>query len=259
MGTVISFGIQKGGVGKTTTVAITALFLAKLLYRVLVIDFDCQGNATTFLTGRDSSEFEDRTLLNAFYDDDISQYIVELNPNLHLVPADDLLSTFARWLYLERNKYKYPDPILVFRSIIAPIVDNYDFILIDMPPHLGEQTLSALSASNYAVAMLQSDPFCYNALARFIKTLKIVQEANNPHLRLAGILATMIDIRAHIDRAVIEKASDNYGDVLFSPVIKRRARIKEFSATGLDVNDKQLTEVLEPYKIFVEELLKRVK
>lgn len=122
--TVISFGIQKGGSSKTTTSGVTAYLLAKAA-RVLVIDMDSQGNLTEFLGRKDVAYFGGQTVLEAMKDGDVTDYIYEISDNLHMVPADDLLATFSRWLY---NEHRGGNKANVLREALKPVMDIYDSI-----------------------------------------------------------------------------------------------------------------------------------
>lgn len=254
MGVTISFGIQKGGCGKTTTAAMTSYLLSKKA-KVLAVDFDSQGNLTQFLTQRGIYDFTQKTVLEAITDKNPIPYIYEINENLHILPAEDRLATFSRYLYRE---YK-GNPTTLLKETLAVVKDNYDYITIDLPPNLGDQTINALTASDYAVVMLQSEPFCYDALDRYLETLQHVQEMTNPNLVLAGILTTLLDSRTTIDTSVLEKARGDYEDVVFDTVIKRRSRIKEFCLEGIKDTTKADRDALKPYAEFTKELMKRVQ
>lgn len=253
MGITISFGIQKGGVGKTTSCAITAHLLSKEA-KVLAVDFDSQGNLTEFLTRRDIYDFTGKTILEAIKEKDPRPYIVNVKDNLDLLPAEDILATFSRWLYREQRG----DVNVTLRKTLAAVKDEYDYILIDLPPNLGDQTINGLTASDYAVVILQSEPFCYSALERYLELLQVVKGRTNENIALAGILVAMSDRRASIDNSIVEKARDEYGDFVFESIIKRRSRLKEFVLEGIKDDTKADREVLEPYSLFIEELKKRV-
>lgn len=256
MGITISFGIQKGGAGKTTTTAITAFLLAKAGKKVLAVDFDSQGNLTQFLTQRNIYDFTERTALEALKEQNAAPYIHPVSTNLDIMPAEDFLITFSSWLYQE---YRGKTASHVLKDTLETVKDLYDFILIDLPPNLGDHTINGLTASDFAVVMLQSEPFCHDALDRYLETLQAVKKKTNPDLVLAGILTVMLDARTTLDTAILDKARSDYEDIVFHTVIKRRSRIKEFTVTGLQLTTKADHDALEPYNNFVKELLKRVQ
>lgn len=253
MGTVISFGIQKGGVGKTTTAGITSYLLSKKA-KVLAVDFDSQGNLTYFLTQKNIYEFTDQSVLEAVKEKNAKPYIYKINEQLDILPAEDLLATFSRYLYKDYQGNKST----ILKETLEPIKPQYDYLIIDLPPNLGDQTINGLAASDYAVVLLQSEPFALDALDRYLETLKLVHQNINPNLQLAGILPTMLDSRATIDTAIIEKAQRDYEDVVFNTVVRRRSRIKEFSIEGITEKTKADKEAISYYVSFVKELIDRV-
>lgn len=254
MAITISFGIQKGGVGKTTTTAITAFLLAKEA-KVLAVDFDSQGNLTYFLTQKNIYDFHNNTVLQACKEKDPRPYIYEISEKLHILPAEDFLALFAQYVHRE---YK-GNPATLLKETLDVVKEDYDYILIDLPPNLGDQTINGLTASDFAVTLLQSEPFCYEALDRYLEFLVGVKEKANSKLQLAGILGSMFDSRTLLDKGIIEKAKEEYEQLMFNVTIKKRSRIKEFVYEGIGDKYTQDRIALNPYKKFVKELLSRVK
>ena len=254
MGKTISFGIQKGGVGKTTTTAITSFLLSQDA-KVLAVDFDSQGNLTSFLTQKNIYDFTEKTVLQALKEKDPRSYIVEINENLHILPAEDYLATLSRYIYQE---YK-GRPAFLLKETLEVVKDNYDYILIDLPPNLGDQTLNGITASDYTVVILQSEPLCYETLDRYLDFLSGAQDNTNPNLQLAGILCSMLDSRSSLDASILETTKEEYEDVVFETVIKRRSRLKEYVVEGLKLDTKKDRTALAQYINFVKELKGRVK
>jgi chromosome partitioning protein len=232
--------------------------LASKKAKVLAIDFDSQGNLTQFLTQRNIYDFTKKTILEAVKEKDPRPYIYKITDHLHILPSEDLLATLSRYLYQE-----YKGNILtLLKETIEIVKDEYDYILIDLPPNLGEQTLNGLVASDYAVVMLQSEPFCFDALDRYLETLQLVQEKANPNLVLAGILCTLLDSRTTLDTSILEKARADYEDVVFNSVIKRRNRLKEYVLTGIEVKmfaAKEGRKMVEIVEESLKEYLKNKK
>ena len=193
---IISFGIQKGGSSKTTTSGVVSYLLSRD-HKVLAIDMDSQGNLTEFLGRRDVTSFSGQTILEAMQAEDATNFIFEITDNLHLVPADDLLATFSRWLYNDHRG----DKVKVLYESLKPVLDIYDYIILDTPPALGDLTINALSASDRVVAMFEASIFCYSALGRFLETCWHVREKVNPRLAVAGILRGLIDARRTDNKA----------------------------------------------------------
>lgn len=255
----ISFGIQKGGVGKTTTVGIVSHLLSKDA-KVLAVDFDSQGNLTYLLSRKSVYDFQGKSVLEALVEKEASKYIYQVTENLDLLPAEDTLITLTRHIY---NDYK-GHPLRILAETLKPLENIYDYIIFDLPPNLGEHTLNALVASDFTVPILQTEPFCWDALPRYLETIDLLctSETNekpiHPDLKIAGILATMSDVRSTTDKNIYELAKEDYKDLMFDSVIKRRSRIKDFSLTGISEQYSTDREGLEHYYTFVEELKARV-
>jgi chromosome partitioning protein len=254
MGVIISIGNQKGGVGKTTTTAIAGYLLSKK-YKVLCVDFDSQGDLTHFLTQRNIYDYSKMTIFEACKSRNPIPYIRRLTNSLHMIPADEMLSTLPKWL-LEQN---VADRTIVLRETLNKVRQKYDYILIDLPPNLGEHTVNGLVASDYAIVMLQTEPMSYHALDRYIATMMHIKEVKKLNLVLCGILPAMIDHRTVIDKTILEKARKEYEGVVFETEIRRKNRIKEFSVLGIQENSRYDTMALKNYYTFVEELEARVQ
>lgn len=256
MATTISFGLQKGGVGKSTVTAITSYLLSKK-YKVLAIDFDSQGNLTRILTQESIYDFRGRTIYEAIQDQNIEKCIYPVDENLHVAPAEDLLAYLPNRLqHLYGSRV---DQLQSLSRLIDPVKDRYDYILIDLAPSVGDHTLCGLVASDYAVVVLQTEPLSYEALEKYLETMELVQEESNPDLSLAGILASRMNRNIIIDKTYRQQLVNDFGDIAFSTTIYNRTRLKEFSVEGIKNQTKADREVLEPFEQFLEELLDRVK
>ena len=251
---IISFGIQKGGSSKTTTSGVVAHLLSKAA-KVLVIDMDSQGNLTEFLTRRDVVDFSGRTILEAMQEQDTRGYIYPVTESLHLIAADDLLATFSRWLYTD---YRHGDRALVLHETLKTVQDDYDYIILDTPPALGDLTINSLAASDYVVAMFEASIFCYSALGRFLETCLHVREKVNPNLTVAGILRGLIDARRTDNKALISQVEEEYGEMCFETVLRRNAAAGRLPITGFE-NNNELGLATAQYEEFLKELLKRVE
>lgn len=250
---IISFGIQKGGSSKTTTSGVVSYLLSKD-YKVLAIDMDSQGNLTEFLGRKDVEYFSGRTILEAMQEEDVTNYIYKVSDTLHIVPADDLLATFSRWLYNDHRG----DKAMVLRETLKPVMDQYDYIILDTPPALGDLTINALSASDRVVAMFEASVFCYSALGRFLETCWHVREKVNPRLAVDGILRGLIDARRTDNKALISQVAETYGELCFETILTRNAAAGRLPLVGFE-NNNELDKAVAKYEYFVKELLDRVE
>jgi chromosome partitioning protein len=255
MATIITFGIQKGGAAKTTTSGITAHILSKEYNKkVLAVDLDSQGNLTELLTQRDIYDYHGYTVLEALQAQDATRFIHTVSENLDLMAADDLLATFPKWMY----QHYRGNPATILRETLETVADQYDFIILDTPPALGDITINALSASDYVVAMFEASKFCYSALERFVETYVEVKRLTNPKLELAGILRSLIDARRSDNKALILKVAHEYGEYCFNTVMTRTAAVGRLSIYGFEDNT-ELLQAIKPHREFVKELLLRCR
>ncbi|WP_304459024.1 ParA family protein [Alicyclobacillus sendaiensis] len=255
VGCTISVGLQKGGVGKSTTTALTSYILAEQGHRVLAVDFDSQGNLTQLLTQRSPYDFVHRTSLEACKERDPRPYIHFISDNLHLLPAEDFLSQFDKWIYTEVH---VSQQMVILKNTLDVVKSDYDYILIDLPPNLGGLTLNGVCASDYCVVVCQSEPFAYDALDRYMEIIQAAQQRVNPNLRIAGILISLLDARTAIGNYITERVREEYQDFVFDTVIRRKSRIIEFSVEGIKIQTKADREAIAMYESFVEELKARV-
>lgn len=249
MAKIITFGIQKGGSSKTTSAGIVAYLLSQK-NRVLAVDLDSQGNLTELLTQQDIYDFHGRTVLEALKDKDARNYIHKITDSLHIVTSDDLLATFPRYLYTDYRGNK----ALVLMETLAGIKDLYDYIILDTPPALGDQTINALCASDAVVIMFETSKFCYSALSRFIETINHCREKVNPSLKIAGILRSMVDGRRTDARVLSELVEEEYPDLVFQSIITRKAATGRLTIQGFYENP-EIGQAVEQYQDFVKELL----
>ncbi|MGL5257364.1 MAG: ParA family protein [Proteocatella sp.] len=249
---VITFGVEKGGAAKTTTCGVVAYLLSRKK-KVLVIDMDSQGNLTELLTGMDSAEFAGRSILTALQENDADKYTVVLNDKLHLLAGQTELAKFPRWLY---EQYK-GDKSLALRQVLDQIKDNYDYVLIDTPPALGDATINALAASDFVVALYEASKYCYSALGRFLSTAEAVKTVN-PELKVAGIVTTLMDSRRADNKALLELVQEEYKDLCFKTVIFRRAATGRLSIYGFDDNH-EIKQAVEQFEPLLKEIVKKCR
>ena len=199
MGKIIAFANQKGGVGKTTTCVNLASYLAKMGLKILIIDMDPQGNATTGLGIVKSSL--DYSVYNVMTEEiDVNgAKINTIVDNLEILPSDiDLAGAEVELVYTkEREK--------VLKKALSPIKKNYDYILIDCPPSLGLLTINALTASDGAIIPIQSEYYALEGLSQLMNSIKLVKRHLNPSLQIEGVLLTMNDSRATMSKQIAEE------------------------------------------------------
>ena len=230
MGQTIACANQKGGVGKTTTVVNLASFLALDGDRVLVVDLDPQGNATSGF-GIDRAALE-RSVYDAVVDGlELDGLIVQGSaPGVDIVPSSIALAgaevELARVEARERR----------LRRLLGSITDRYDIVFIDCPPSLGLLTVNALTAADTVLVPLQCEYYALEGLTQLLATIDLVRDHLNPRLALEGVVLTMSDARTNLSADVAAEARRHLGSAVYDTVVPRSVRLSEAPSHGLPIS-----------------------
>jgi len=226
---IIAFANQKGGVGKTTSAVNLAAALAIEGQRVLLIDLDPQGNAST---GFGVSQFQRRiTIYDVFAsegDVDEAEIATEI-PGLKIIPATVDLSA-AEFELSDAPKREY-----ILRDKLNQRRGDYDFIIIDCPPSLGLLTLNGLVAADSVIVPMQCEFYALEGLSHLLKTVDLIRKNLNPTLQIEGVLLTMYDKRYNLTQAVESDVRDYMGNKVFANVVPRNVRVSEAPSHGKPV------------------------
>lgn len=226
MGMVLAIANQKGGVGKTTTSVNLSACLAYIGKKVLLVDIDPQGNATSG-AGIDKADVE-QCIYDVLVDDvEASEVIRETKvEKLYIIPATiqlagaeiELVPTISREVRLKRA--------------LEEVKEDYDYIIIDCPPSLGLLTLNALTAADAVVIPVQCEYYALEGLSQLLSTIRLVQKHLNYELRIEGVLLTMLDARTNLGIQVIEEVKKYFQDKVYRTIIPRNVRLSEAPSHG---------------------------
>ena len=226
MGKIIAIANQKGGVGKTTTAVNLAASLGVLEKRVLLIDADPQANATSGL-GIELTSVQTGTYQLLEHTALIGDSIIKTqSPNVDLVPSHiDLVAIEIELIDQDDREY-------MLQKALAPVKDQYDYILIDCAPSLGLLTLNALTAADAVLIPIQCEYFALEGLGKLLNTIKSVQKIHNQDLDIEGLLLTMYDSRLRLSNQVVEEVKKHFDEMVFNTIIQRNVRLGEAPSYG---------------------------
>lgn len=227
MGKCIVFVNQKGGVGKTTSAINIGAYIALAGKKVLLVDFDSQGNMSSGVgVNTKKPTIYELMAEQVKPEEAIKKTTVE---NLDAISASNDLSGAAVELVDQEDREFY------LKNALAPLKDKYDYILIDCPPSLGILTLNGLAAADEVLIPMQCEYFALEGITLLLETVKKVQKEINPQLKIGGIFFTMFDSRTRLAQEVVAQVKTYFKELVFSTIIPRNVRLSEAPSHGLPI------------------------
>ncbi|MBE4726741.1 ParA family protein [Leuconostoc citreum] len=260
---ILTFGNFKGGTGKTTNSTMIGFELSNRNKKVLLLDLDPQGNATNlYLKTKSTLDGEvvifDTTLMSAIKNEDLSSAIINIKENLDVLPSATDFSLFPRYMEFLAN---YEDRVRYLSTLIKPLRNKYDYIIIDIPPTISLITDSALFMSDYCIIVLQTHERSLQGAEAFINYIQndVIDKFKAPTLDVLGVLPVLLKNGAPVDVSTLENAKNEFGEEnMFQTTIRNMERLKRYDITGItdeDMHDKRVSQV---YIEVTDELLQRI-
>ena len=253
--TTITIGNFKGGVGKTTACVLFSYLLSEQGKKVLLIDFDPQGNSTEIIqTTYNNIEKPKVSFYQGIKRMDLKDSFIAISKNLTLLPSDWNLSKLPELL----EDYKKNERYYLLDHLLKSFKNDFDYIFIDVPPTLSVFTNNAILTSDYVLMVLQTQQQAFSSSVKFISYLKELKEDYHANFELLGIIQHLIKKDGRVDNEIMDLSRETFGDAIFTKQVFQRERVKRFGLSGITNEDTHDERVLFMYRQLLDEIEKRL-
>lgn len=262
--TTITFGNFKGGTGKTTNATMIGNELATQNKKTLLIDLDPQANATNLYLktknniDNDIANFQ-QTLMTAIQNENLEPAIINIKPNLDILPSSADFSLYPRYMEKVSN---YKERVQYLNNLITPLKNKYDYIIVDIPPTISLITDSALFMSDYCIIVLQTHERSLQGAEAFVNYIQneVINDYHAPTLEILGILPVLLKNGAPVDMTTLENAREVFGNEnIFQTTIKNMERLKRYDLIGITNEDMHDKKVHDIYTTITNEMINRIE
>lgn len=250
----IVVGNFKGGVGKTKVSVMTSWEYANVHNKkVLLVDMDPQGNASTLIARSAGITEINKTIFDGFQEGNLENVILKVNENLDLIPAAVSFKNFSKFLY--QNFKTDLEQITLLKRLLDPLKENYDYIFIDVPPTISDYSDNAMMASDYVLIILQAQELSLEGAETYVSYLQFMHDEYEAEIQVLGVLPVLLRAGGRVDQTTVERATELFGeDNVFSNVIKHLERLKAWDVTGIKNDDHHDRKAHQTFLDVVDEM-----
>lgn len=258
MAKTIVMGNFKGGVGKTKVSVMTSWEMThEFNKKVLLVDMDPQGNASTLIARSAGIEELPNTIFNGFEKGDLTPCVLEVTEKLHLIPASLTFKNLPKFLY---SKFEDElEQISYLKKLIEPLKDNYDYIIIDVPPTISDFSDNAMIAADYVLIILQAQELSLEGSETYVSYLQFMADNYDADIQVAGVLPVLLRPGSRVDNSTVERAKDLFGDdnVMVNE-IRHLERLKVWDVTGITKDDQHDRKAHRVFIKATKELMEKI-
>ena len=259
MAITIVVGNFKGGVGKTKVSVMTCWELAyKHNKKVLLVDMDPQGNASTLIARSTGVTEINVSIFDGFKNGSLKECIIPMSDNLHIIPSQVSFKNLPKFLY--SNIKEEIDQVSYLKKLLDPHRDDYDYIFIDVPPTISDFSDNAIMASDYVLIILQAQELSLEGAETYVKYLQFMADNYDADIQVVGVLPVLLRPGGRVDISTIERAKELFGeDNVMKNVVKHLERLKAWDITGITNNDQHDKKAHQVFIDLVDEMLAKLE